>query len=146
MENLVNASVQAGDVAAVLPLADTLINWYPYDQNNYQLKASALAKANQDQEAMRVLQQGETTEVTFQYVQMGQASSGQYVVQGSLQARGAAGSPLSIPFEFLGAGGEVVATETLDMQAPAAGETERFELRIDSGVPIMGFRYKKSGA
>ncbi len=146
MENLVNASVQAGDVDGVLPLADTLINWYPYDQNNYQLKASALAKANEDQEAMRVLQQGESTEVTFHFVQMGQASSGEYIVQGSLEARGAAGSALSIPFEFLGAGGEVVTTETLMMQAPAAGQTERFELRVASGVPIMGFRYKKSGA
>ncbi len=146
MENLVNASVQAGDVDAVLPLADTLINWYPYDQNNYQLKASALAKANEDQEAMRVLQEGESTEITFHFVQMGQASGGEYVVQGSLEARGAAGSALSIPFEFLGTGGEVVTTETLVMQAPAAGQTERFELRVASGVPIMGFRYKKSGA
>ncbi len=146
MENLVNASVQAGDVDAVLPLADTLIDWYPYDQNNYQLKASALAKANEDQEAMRVLQEGESTEITFHFVQMGQASGGEYVVQGSLEARGAAGSALSIPFEFLGTGGEVVTTETLVMQAPAAGQTERFELRVASGVPIMGFRYKKSGA
>ncbi len=146
MENLVNASVQAGDVDAVLPLADTLIDWYPYDQNNYQLKASALAKANEDQEAMRVLQEGETTEITFHFVQMGQASSGDYIIQGSLEARGAAGSAVAIPFEFLGAGGQVVATEMLAMRAPPAGETERFELRVASDVPIMGFRYKKSGA
>ncbi|MGH7540870.1 MAG: tetratricopeptide repeat protein [Gemmatimonadota bacterium] len=148
MENYVNAAVQADRAAEVLPLADTLVAWYPYDAANYQLLASAHARAKDNRRAMEVLQLGESSEVVFELVQMGQSTSGgnEYVVRGRVAAKGAAaGTQLQIPFEFLGADGSVVATETLTLAAPAEGESERFELSVTSATPIAGFRYKKSG-
>ncbi len=144
MENYVNASVQAGRPEPVLALADTLVQWYPYDESNYQLLASALAKANMDQRAMEVLGQGETTDIVFHFVQMAPAAGGTYVVRGSFETREVGGS-VTIPFEFLDASGQVVATETLETDAPAAGEPQPFRLEVSPGVPVAGFRYRKSG-
>jgi tetratricopeptide (TPR) repeat protein len=145
MENYVNASVQAGNAEPVLALADTLISWYPYDNANYQLLASALAKADQDQRAMGVLQDGESTDVVFHSVQIAEVDSGSYVVRGILEVRESAGGGVQIPFEFLGADGTVVASESLSMSA-AVGAREPFDLNVSSAVPIMGFRYGKSGS
>ncbi|MFV1987292.1 MAG: tetratricopeptide repeat protein, partial [Gemmatimonadota bacterium] len=144
MENFVNASVQANRPGPVLALADTLVAWYPYDQTNYQLLASALAKADMDNRALEVIADQEAADVVFHFVQMAGGGGGVYVVRGSLETKGATGT-LSIPFEFINANGDVVATETLSMPAPPSGSTENFELSVTSGVPIAGFRYGKSG-
>lgn len=145
MENYVNASVQAGRPGPVLPLADTLVQWYPYDESNYQLRASALARADMDDQAMQVMAAGESTDIVFHAVQMAPAAEGTYVVRGSFEARSASGQ-ITIPFEFLDAGGQVVATEMLTTEAPPAGQTQSFRLEVSPGVPVAGFRYKKSGA
>lgn len=144
MENFVNASVQANRPGPVLALADTLVNWYPYDETNYQLLASALAKASMDDRAMAVIADQEATDVVFHYAQMAPAGSG-YVVRGSLESRTATGT-LQIPFEFVDVTGAVIGTETLTMQAPPAGQVENFQLRVDLGTPVAGFRYKTNGS
>lgn len=146
MENYVNASVQADDVSTtVLALADSLIAWYPYDAGNYQLLASALAKTDEDRRAMGVLQDGQTTDIVFRSVQIAEVEEGSYVVRGVLEAR-QPGSVIQIPFEFIGADGQVVATEMLSMPSPAPESRERFELNVTGSEPIMGFRYRKSGS
>jgi len=145
MENYVNATVLAGRPGPVLALADTLVAWYPYDQANYQLLASALARADMNERAMEIINDQEAADVVFHFVQMAPMGTGGYVVRGSLEAKGASGM-LQIPFEFLDGTGQVVATETLSMPAPAAGQTESFELEVPSGSEIAGFRYRKSGS
>jgi tetratricopeptide (TPR) repeat protein len=145
MENYVNASVLAGRPGPVIGLADTLVTWYPYDEANYQLLASALARADMNDRAMEVMNNGETTDLIFHFVQMAPMSAGGYVIRGSFEAREASGT-VQIPFEFLDASGSVVMTETLSTQAPPAGETGTFRLEVDSSVPLAGFRYKKTGA
>lgn len=142
-EGYVNASVQAGRPGEVLPLADSLVLWYPYDASNHQLRASALAKAGMDQQAMEAMVEGETTDIIFHAAQMAPAGEGTYLVRGSLQGRNG-GEQVTIPFEFLDASGQVVATETLTTQAPASG-SETFRIEIASDVPLAGFRYKTSG-
>ncbi len=145
MENLVNASVLAGRPGPVVALADTLVNWYPYDASNYQLLASALARADMNDRAMQVVDRGEKTEIVFHFVQMAPKSAGGYVVRGSFEARSATGT-VSIPFEFLDGSGQVVMTEVLSTEVPPAGQSGTFRLDIDTEVPLAGFRYKKVGA
>lgn len=144
MENLVNASVEANRPGSVLALADTLVAWYPYDQANYQLLASALARADMEKRALEVIEDQEATDVVFHSVQMAAESGTSYVVRGSLEAKGISGV-LSIPFEFLDAAGQVIATEILTTEAPASGQTESFQLSVDAGVQLAGFRYRKAG-
>lgn len=146
MENYVNASVQAENASdAIVALADSLTSWYPYDAANYQLLASALADQGDNQAAMQVLQDGETTEIVFHAVQIAEVEEGSYIVRGVLEAREAIGA-IEIPFEFLGAAGQVVATQVLSMPTPSPESRERFELSVTGSEPIMGFRYGKSGS
>ncbi|MDX1578541.1 MAG: tetratricopeptide repeat protein [Gemmatimonadota bacterium] len=140
MENYVNASVQAGRPGPVLPLADTLVNWYPYDETNHQLYASALARADMNERAMQAMQTGEETDLIFHFVQMAPTSSGGYIVRGSFSPRNASGT-VQIPFEFVGPSGEVVHTEVLTTEADAG----TFRLEIEPGMDIAGFRYDKIG-
>ncbi len=142
MENLVNASVLAGRPGPVLALADTLVTWYPYDQTNYQLLARAFADADMNDRAMDAINRSEATDVVFHFVQMAPTRSGQYIVRGSFGGRGATGQ-ITIPFEFLDASGQVVATDTVTIEVPAEGETGTFQLTVDPGVPLAGFRYQR---
>ena len=144
MENFVNASVQAGRPGPVMALADTLVKWYPYDASNYQLYASVLARADMDDRAMVVIDDGQTTDLVFHFVQMAASNDGVYVVQGSLEARNATGQ-VTIPFEFLDVTGRVVMTEVLSVEAPPSGQTETFRMEVRATVPLAGFRYKKIG-
>lgn len=145
MENYVNASVQAGDAAAVTSLADSLVTWYPYDGSEYQLWASTLARSGNDEQALRVLQDAEQMPIVFHSSQMAEVGENQYVVRGVVENRQAeAGRTVTIPFEFLSSAGEVIASESLDLQLPAAGETQAFRLDVQIQGPVAGFRYSKA--
>ena len=144
MEGFVNASVQAGRPGPVLALADSLVQWYPYDQTNFQLLASALARADMEDRAMAVMNDQEAADVILT-AQMGGGRGGNYVVRGTVETRGVSGT-LSIPFEFLDASGAVVARETLSMPAPPEGQVESFQLNVSSGTPIAGFKYGANGS
>lgn len=145
MENLVNASVLANQPGPVIALADTLVDWYPYDESNYQLLASALARSDQQERAMEIVNAAETTDLIFHSVQMAPTSTGDYVIRGSLESRGE-GGPVTIPFELLDQQGQVVGTETLSTTAPPSGERESFRIEVSSDVPLAGFRYKKTSS
>lgn len=147
MENLVSALIQAGVAGEALPLADTLVAWYPYEMGNYQLLAAALAKSDQSPKALQVMQQGETTPITFESLQMAEADEGVYVIQGTVTgSEAAAGTTMTIPFEFLGADGHVVHTEELTLQVPAAEQSETVRMQVSVGQEVAGFRYRKAGS
>ena len=145
MENYVSASIQGGTASEVIGLADTLVNWFPYDETSYQLLAGALSKTAEDKLAMGILQNEQEMPIIFHSIQMAQVDDDQYIVRGVVEARASgAGQAMTIQFEFLDASGQPLMTEKLSFQAPAAGETESFELTVTSDTPIAGFRYAKS--
>ncbi|MFQ5689563.1 MAG: tetratricopeptide repeat protein [Gemmatimonadota bacterium] len=145
MENLVNARIQAGQAGDAVALGDTLVQWYPYDAGNYQLLANALARTNQNARALKLMEQVDEAPISFDAIQMGAAGGDDYMVRGVVSARkSGAGKALTIPFEFLGTGGQVVASKELDLQAPADNESTTFQLMVTSAEPILGFRYGKA--
>ncbi len=142
MEDLVNSSVEAERASAVVALADTLIAWFPYEQFEYQLLASALAKTDEQARALAVMQDSEMLPVLLRSTQMSEAGEGQYVVRGLVDGReGTAGSTVTIPFEFLGADGEVAATEAFSLDVPGVGESQSFRFTVTSETALVGFRY-----
>ena len=144
MENFVNAAIQEGQVAEALPLADSLVNWYPYDASEYQLLASGLAKGGDDDQALALLQVSQTNAIIFHSSQMADLGGGQYVVRGVVESRdAAAGQTVTISFEFLSGTGDVIGSEDLTVQLPAAGQTDTFRVDFQSAAPVAGFRYAK---
>ncbi len=144
MEGFANASILSGKPGPVIALADTLVKWYPYDTNSYQIYTNSLSRANMEDRAIEVAQTAQTNELVFHSSQMAVLGGGVYIVGGSLESRGATGT-LTIPFEFLDIDGGIVQTETLSIEAPPTGQPQAFRLEIQAEVPIAGFRYKKSG-
>lgn len=52
-----------------------------------------------------------------------------------------AGQPLKIVFTFLGEGGATVATEEVELAAPAADSATRFQLEVEGSGAILGWKY-----
>lgn len=145
MENLVSAATQTEAAGEVVGVADTLVQWYPYDEQNYNALATVLSRTQDNARALQTLQEIEGAPFAFQNLQMQQANETTWVVQGEVTAReGGAEQSYTIPFEFVGPDGQVVATEQLTLQAPASGETQPFTVEVTSEQPIAGFRYDRS--
>lgn len=59
--------------------------------------------------------------------------------------KAAEGSPIVVVFELIGEEGAVIATETVRVTAPAAGERARFEFEVKTDKVLLGWRYKVTG-
>ena len=59
--------------------------------------------------------------------------------------KAAEGSPIALVFELIGEEGAVIATETVKVTAPAAGERARFEFEVKTDKVLLGWRYKATG-
>ena len=141
MENYVNASIQADRPGPVIALADTLTQWYPYDQLAHTLHFQALGRANMNERAMEVMEAERALPFSVTVSGMVPTPDGTaYVVQLDFVSRSAQGT-LQMTFEFLDGGGQVVAEQTETFDANAG--TLQFEIQSD--VPLAGFRYGMIG-
>lgn len=144
MANIVDAQVEARMYAEALPLADTLVSWYPYDRGLYGSLANCLSRTGRAGDALTYLQLREGLSFEFQGVNLSQASDGSYRVRGQLVgAGGSVGQEITVHFEFLGPSGDVVATEPLSLLVPPAGVGRGIRFDIESEAQISGFRYSR---
>lgn len=142
MENLANSYYQAERYDELEPLADSLVQRYPYEKVNYNLLANARTEAGNEDAALAVLEAREGLTFEFLRAQLGPAGEGTYSLDGTVMNKsGAGGAEVTIPVHFLTEGGEVVVTEPLTLTLPATGETAGFQVQVQSDTPILGFRY-----
>lgn len=142
MENLANSYYQAERYDELEPLADSLVQRYPYEKVNYNLLANARTEAGEEDAALAILEAREGLTFEFLRAQLGSAGEGIYSLDGTVMNKsGAGGAEVTIPVHFLTEGGEVVVTEPLTLTLPATGETAGFQVQVQSDTPILGFRY-----
>ncbi|MGW8282643.1 MAG: tetratricopeptide repeat protein [Gemmatimonadota bacterium] len=147
LENLANSYYQSESFAELAPLADTLVQRYPYEKVNYNLLANALTELGQEDRALEVLEGREAMSFEFLRAQLGPAGDELYSIEGTVMNKTEAdGSEVTIPVSFLSGDGQVLLTEPLTLLLPAAGETAGFQIQVQSGEPIMGFRYDLAGS
>jgi hypothetical protein len=147
LENLANSYYQSERFEDLAPLADTLVQRYPYEKVNYNLFANALTETGNEDGALAVLEGREALSFEFLRVQLGPAGEEMYSLEGTVMNKSAAGgSEVTIPVHFLSDGGQVLITEPLTLSLPATGETAGFQIQVQSGTPIMGFRYDMTGS
>jgi hypothetical protein len=87
--------------------------------------------------------------LTFEFLraQLGPDGDETYSLEGTVMNKSAAGgSEVTIPVHFLSESGQVLMTEPLTLSLPAAGETAGFQVQVQSGTPIVGFRYGMAGS
>lgn len=145
LENLVTALVQVERHEEAVPLAELLVERYPYDEVNYQLLASSLANLNQGQRALRTMQESDGLPVLLESVRLTSREDGSYVIRGVARGKGQGGVSLTIPFELVGPDGSVVGTESLTLSGPAEGDSREFDVTIRADGEVSGFRYRKAG-
>ena len=147
MENLANSYYQAGRYGELEPLADSLVQRYPYEKVNYNLLANARTESGKEAAALEALEAREGLSFEFLRAQLGPAGEGIYSLDGTvMNTSGDGGAEVTIPVHFLKEGGEVAVTEPLTLTLPATGETAGFQVQVQSDTPILGFRYDMAGS
>jgi tetratricopeptide (TPR) repeat protein len=146
LENLANSFYQADEYAQLAPLADTLVQRYPYERVNYNLLANARTETGDEAGALSVLERREGLTFEFLRAQLGQTGDDVYSLEGQVMNTTDEGSrTVTIPVHFVGESGNVVMTEPLELALPAKGEAAAFQLQVQSETPIAGFRYEMAG-
>lgn len=147
LENLANSYYQSERFEELAPLADTLVQRYPYEKVNYNLLANARTETGDEEGALIALEGREALSFEFLRAQLGPAGEDLYSVDGTVMNTSATGgSEVTIPVHLLSEGGQILMTEPLTLSLPAIGETAGFEIQVQSGTPIMGFRYDLADA
>jgi tetratricopeptide (TPR) repeat protein len=145
MANLVDAQVEARQYAEALPLADTLVKWYPYAGVQYAPLANCLSRTGKAGDALMYLQLREALPFEFEGFNLSHASGGRYIVRGQVVGRGGlVGERMNVPVEFLGQGGDVVTSGELEFLVPPSGVARGIRLEVQSEIPIAGFRYTRA--
>lgn len=145
MANLVDAQVESRLFAEALPLADTLVKWYPYAGAQYGPLANCLSRTGRAGDALMYLQIREGLPFEFEGISLSRGSDGRYVVRGQVVGRGGSvGERVTVPFEFLGRSGDVVAAGELEFLVPPAGVGRAIRLEVESETPIAGYRYSRA--
>lgn len=147
LENLANTYYQSENYTDLLPLATMLVSRYPYESVNYNLLANAHREMDDADAALEVLQRRDGLEFEFLRSQLGLVAENVYSLDGQVMNKsGAAGTDISVPVELLGEEGQVLSSEQLMLTLPGEGEMEAFQLQVEVGEPVAGFRYGPTGA
>ncbi|MEE9206828.1 MAG: tetratricopeptide repeat protein [Gemmatimonadota bacterium] len=141
-ENLANSLYQLSDFEGLSPIAKDLTEMYPYEARNYNLLANAHRELGDPEAALAVLQRRDGLAFEFLTAQLVTQGENTYVVEGQVMNRSAeASTQVSVPIELLDENGEVVASETLLLELPAAGETSAFQVQLEVEDEVAGFKY-----
>jgi len=145
MENHMNALLGAGELRRGVALADTLVNWYPYDKQTYRQLAQALDRMGEPQRVQQYLSALQGLELEIPRITLVQRGSGQPVLRGQIMGGGpAAGQTVNLPIEFLDNEGNVVAETEAEVQVPDGDQLAQFEVSTPEGE-VTGFRYGRVG-
>ena len=147
LENLANTYYQSAQYESLLPLADTLLQRYPYESINYNLLANAHRELEDADNALAILEQRDALPFEFLRSQISPVGENAYSVDGQVMNKnGTAGTEVAIPVELLGEEGQVVLTEELLLTLPESGEAAAFQLQLQIEEPVAGFRYGQAAA
>jgi len=137
--NYANSLYAAEDFAALIPVAQRLVEVDPLNENSALILARAYREANQNQQALQALQANEDAPVHVEDLEM-RPSDTETVVRGRIVGnKAAAGSPVQLRFTFYGNGGEL-GTQTVTVTAPAADASENFE--VSFAQLATGYKYE----
>lgn len=145
MENLVQANLGARNFGRAASLADSLVDWYPYQKGLFRALMQALDRQGNTEAVQRILPRIQQMPLEFPQLNMIQQSEGTYFVRGQVTGRARAGQEVTLPFEFFDAQGQVVTTKEATVTLPGEGQTQAFQLQVKSDEPIAGFRYGEVG-
>jgi tetratricopeptide (TPR) repeat protein len=147
LENLANTYYQAELYDALVPVADTLVQRYPYEVINYNLLANARRELDDPEGALAILQRRDGLAFQFLRIQLAPRGENSYLLGGTVINKTAdGGTEVSVPVDVIGEDGGVIMTEPLLITLPAQGEASAFQLEVQMEQPVRGFRYHVAGS
>lgn len=126
----------------LIPVAQRVIQMDPLNENANIILFNALKNANQNNEALKVLQATEALPIHVAGVQL-EPGEGRSVLRGQVagnQAR--AGSPVRLEFTFYGPAGALGTPQQVTVNAPAKGATANFEVALQNPTPVVSYSYR----
>lgn len=140
MQNLVEIHRVTGTLGEAASLADTLVDWYPYQKDLYRSYIQVLDQQGRTQRVQQLLPQIQGMPLSFSQLDMIPQGENRYVVRGQVEPGSRAGQTVTVPFEFLDASGNVVTTREASIEVPSEGSTT-FQLVLETETPLAGFRH-----
>lgn len=126
----------------LVPVAQRVIQMDPLNENANIILFNALKNANQNNEALKVLQATEALPVKVTGVQL-EPGEGRSVIRGQVEGNQArAGSPVRLEFTFYGSAGALGTPQQVTVNAPAKGATANFEVALQNPTPAVSYSYR----
>lgn len=141
LQNLAQVNMGLGEFQRAAALADTLVDWYPYQKDLYRTLMQSHDQQGNTQRVQQILPQLEGMPLEIPQASMVRQSEDTWRVQGQITGRSAAGQSVTIPFEFFDETGNTVVSQELSLEVPGEGQTQPFRLEVSADRPIAGFRY-----
>jgi tetratricopeptide (TPR) repeat protein len=141
--NLVNSYLQLNDSAAMLPVAQRLVQVDPLNRMSLRLLAFAHQRMGHVDSTLSYLRMADSTLTTDVTISQFDPQEQSAEVKGVItNMRTTPSQPFKLVFEFLNTKGEVVATQTADVPAIPPEATHPFDLKA-IGAGIQAWRYHR---
>lgn len=125
----------------LIPVAQRVIQMDPLNQNANIILFNAHKSANQNDQALRVLQATDALPVYTTNIQL-VPGEGRTVLRGQVEGNKArAGSPVRMEFTFHGPNGPL-GTQQVTVNAPAKGASTSFEVALQNPTPAVSYSYR----
>lgn len=126
----------------LIPVAQRVVRIDPLNENANVILFNALKNANQNNEALKVLQATEAMPVKLTDLQL-EPGEGRSVLRGRVEGNQArAGSPVRLEFTFYGPAGALGAPQQVTVNAPAKGATTNLEVALQNPTPAVSYSYR----
>lgn len=139
--NYANALYAQKQWQALVPVAEKLAQIDPLNESALLILANAYKETKQNQKALEVLERNEALPIHVEGLQL-RGGEGRTTVRGTATPKkAAAGTPVQLRFTFYGQSGEL-GTQTVTVNAPAAGQSAAFETAFENPGQVTGYRYE----
>jgi len=143
LEALGRAYFAGGMYDSLLVVALELVERYPMSLDNLALLANAHRELEQLEEGLAVLERREALTYELTDLDVDYGEEGIYTLSGYIRnVKLDADAEVSLQFDFYNDAGEVVASETTTLMAPAPDAQAEFSLSVESEALISGFVYR----
>jgi len=144
LEQIALALFQQQDYDSLTTVAQTLLDRYPLNLNYMALLANAYRELDQREDALEVLEMRDSLRFELSELEFEASGEGQYTVSGELHnVKGEPGAAVTVVFDFYDDAGEMVASETVTLEAPEQGATAEFSVSTESPMLVSGFTYHR---
>lgn len=138
--NLAQSYFESEDWEALLPVGQRLLEIDEHNSNTYTILAKALIETGDEQEAVRILEAGQSLPFNLEGAQLRPNPAGGGTVTGQLTNNTLdPGTSVTVRVHFSAEDGSEIGTTDVQVSAPGQGMSEVFRADLTSTESVMGY-------